>query len=112
VVGDYYIVVESGSINKWTTLYGHLQKPPSYPLFGIGNTSLNIAIKKGDQIGVLYNFTEASDIPHLHIGIRKGAYDGTGIANMGYVCATDTTYKNNKYNYVSPEINTYYTLYY
>jgi hypothetical protein len=119
IVGDYYVVVESGSTDQWTTVYGHLNKPPSYPLFGIGNTNLTIAIKKGDQIGTLFNFNEDGDVPHLHMGIRKGRYDGTGSANQGYVCEVDkktlkldAVYRSNKYNFVSPESYRYYTPYY
>ncbi len=104
--GDYYVVVESGSTDKWTTLYGHLN-PTS---FGIG-TNLNIQVTKGALIGTLFNYHDFGDIPHLHMGIHKGAYNGTGEANMGYVCP-NTQYQLNKYNFVSPEPFNYYTPFY
>jgi Peptidase family M23 len=120
---DYYVVIESGSTNKWTTLYGHLNKPPSYPSVltpWIDKFNRNLPVKKGDQIGVFFNYNAHGDIPHLHMGIRKGAYDSsTAVSAKGYVCEVspstlkpDATYYSNKYNFVSPEVYRYYTPYY
>lgn len=104
--GDYYVVVESGSSQKWTTLYGHLS--PSTVVLGK-------VLKKGDFIGTLFNYRSYGDIPHLHMGIRNGAYTTTGTTSpstRGFACATDPQYQTNKYNFVSPEQFNYFTLYY
>lgn len=111
-VGDYYVVVESGSSQKWTTLYGHLNPPP-FPTTTNGVTT----IKKGALIGTLFNYRSYGDIPHLHMGIRNGAYmnvafSNSGSSTRGFACATDPQYQANKYNFVSPEQFKYFTLYY
>jgi murein DD-endopeptidase MepM/ murein hydrolase activator NlpD len=112
-VGDYYVVVESGSLNKWTTLYGHLNAPPSY--FGLG-TNLSYPVKKGDFLGTLYNYRDLGDIPHLHLGIRGAPYSNVTASDpnsstRGYACATDSNYQLNKYKFVSPQAYNYYTPY-
>jgi murein DD-endopeptidase MepM/ murein hydrolase activator NlpD len=75
-LGDYHIVVESGNTDKWTTLYGHLN-----PTADRG-TALSKPVKKGELIGTLFNYRVGIDIPHLHMGIHKGAYVATGNASM------------------------------
>lgn len=103
---DYYVVVESGSSQKWTTLYGHLNSP---------SVGVSKIIKKGDLVGTLFNYISDGDIPHLHMGIRNGAYTTTGATSdstRGFACATDPQYQANKYNFVSPEQFKYFTLYY
>lgn len=72
-IGDSYVVVESGSTDKWTTLYGHLNAPS----VGLGAT-----ITKGMLVGTLYNYRELGDIPHLHLGIRKGVYMDVPAGNV------------------------------
>jgi murein DD-endopeptidase MepM/ murein hydrolase activator NlpD len=110
-VGDYYVVVESGSSQKWTTLYGHLNSPP-FPSTTNGTTT----IKKGALIGNLFNYRSYGDIPHLHMGIRNGAYmnvafSNSGSSTRGFACSTDPQYQLNKYNFVSPEQFQYFTKY-
>lgn len=99
-IGDAYVVVESGSTDKWTATYGHLV----YRSVVIGT-----AIKKGDTIGTLFKFTYAGDVPHLHLGIHKGKYDGTSAAVRGFACPADPTYVTMKYGFVSPELLRYQT---
>jgi hypothetical protein len=106
-VGDYHVVVESGSgTQKWTTLYGHLNPT------GYNGTALSKPVKKGELIGTLFNYHVGIDIPHLHMGIHKGAYIYPGNTSMGYVCESDSVYQTNKYNFVAPEQFNYFTLYY
>lgn len=116
-VGDYYVVVESGVNEKWTTLYGHLNKPLAWPLFGIGNLDMNKPIKKGELIGTIFDFRTGGDIPHLHLGIRLSEYVNVGSAHKdsstrGYACLEDANYQLNKYKFRSPETLRYYTQYY
>lgn len=111
-LGDYYVVVESGNSQKWTTLYGHLNQPP-FPSTTNGATT----IKKGAMIGTLFNFRSYGDIPHLHMGIRNGAYMNVAYSDKnsptrGFACSTDPQYQANKYNFVSPEQFKYFTLFY
>jgi murein DD-endopeptidase MepM/ murein hydrolase activator NlpD len=106
---DYYVVVESGSSQKWTTLYGHLNQP------SFANTiDGKSVVKKGDKIGTLFNYRSDGDIPHLHMGIRNGAYVVVSPSDTtkGFACATDAGYQANKYGFVSPEQFKYFTLYY
>jgi murein DD-endopeptidase MepM/ murein hydrolase activator NlpD len=103
VIGDAYLVVESGSNDRWTTTYGHLVNTPA----AIGKT-----VKKGDLIGRLFNFRYAGDIPHLHLAIHKGRYDSTSSAVKGFACATEAQYKTNFYNFISPETLKYESKYY
>lgn len=75
--GDYHVIIQSGSKEPWTALYGHL--------------SSKTEVKKGDvvvpgqKIGYLFNFTADNDTPHLHFGIRKGKYVA-GSSSQGFVC--------------------------
>lgn len=102
LIGDAYIVVESGSSDRWTTTYGHL----TYRSVSSGS------VKKGDIIGYLFNFRYAGDVPHLHLAIHKGKYDGTSAAVRGFSCGTDSGYLSNRYGFVSPELMKYETFYY
>lgn len=108
--GDYYVVIQSGKNDPWTTLYGHLNRTSFL------GTKLAIPIKKGNYIGTLFNYRSDGDSPHLHLGIHKGPYNSTasnaGEANKGFACATELGYQKNKYNFVSPEQFKYYTSYY
>jgi murein DD-endopeptidase MepM/ murein hydrolase activator NlpD len=104
--GDQYVVMESGSSQKWTTLYGHLNTP---------NVSVGTKIIKGAFLATLFNYRDLGDIPHLHMGIRNGAYtttSGTSDSTRGFACASDPTYQLNKYKFVSPEVYKYLTPYY
>lgn len=109
---DYYVVVESGSTDKWTTLYGHLNKP----LFNIGKT-LSYPVKKGDIIGTLFDYRVSGDIPHLHLGIRLGPYvnvsvDDPNSSTRGYACAENANYQANQFMFISSEQLKYFTYYY
>ena len=104
-VGDKYVVVESGSTDKWTTVYGHLKNIP-YADTKNGKT----VIKKGALIGYVYPYRSLGDIPHLHLGIRKGAYAGKSIdeSTFGFIpCGS-----NDSYNFINPESLYFYTNYY
>jgi murein DD-endopeptidase MepM/ murein hydrolase activator NlpD len=103
ILGDGYVVVESGSSNKWTATYGHLV----YKSYTIGQF-----VKKGDPIGTLFNFTYAGDVPHLHLSIHKGLYDGTNTSVRGFACKTDPKYVLNRYDFISPEPMKFETYYY
>lgn len=116
-VGDYFLVVESGNNEKWTTLYGHLEKPPAWPLLGIGNLDMNVSIKKGDLIGTLFNYRESGDIPHLHLGIRLSPYANVLFSHKdsstrGYACLENPDYQLNKFKFTSPEQLRFLTNYY
>lgn len=104
IIGDTYILVESGSKNRWTTTYGHLTS-----ILPIGTK-----VYRGKPIigAALFNFNYEGDIPHIHLAIHKGAYNNTGAAVMGFSCSTEAQYKSNKYNFISPESLKYNSTYY
>lgn len=107
-VGDHFVVVESGSNDRWTTLYGHLNTP-AFAQTKEGTTK----VKKGDLIGTLFNYRENGDVPHLHLGIRLDKYDSSGGINAstrGYACQ-DLINANSNYKFTSPEVLRYITNY-
>ena len=107
-LGDYYVVVESGNNEKWTTLYGHLNN--------LGSTMpVGKIIKKGDPIGTLFNFREGGDVPHLHLGIRLSEYVDVPYTDVrsstrGFACQANVS-ANNNYKFTSPEALRYITNY-
>ncbi|MES2300033.1 MAG: M23 family metallopeptidase [Pseudomonadota bacterium] len=101
-VNDWYVLVESGSKEKWTALYGHLNNP-SLP----HGLNLNVAIKKGDLIGTIYDYHYSGDIPHLHLGIHKGPADAQGV--QGFKCASDKDFATVKAAFMAPESLKYET---
>lgn len=107
IVGDTFVVVESGSKGKlWTTTYGHLEINKNIP-WGVGTTK----ISKGDLVGYLYNFTYAGDAPHLHLGVRKGEFV-SGVSTRGFECKEASSFKSDFAPFVSPESLKYETGYY
>lgn len=105
---DRYLVVQSGSLQLWTTLYGHLNIP---------NVSVGTFVTKGALIGTLFNYTADGDIPHLHLGIRTSPYTNVSASDpnsstRGFACPTQSNYQLNKYKFTSPEVLKYYTYYY
>lgn len=107
-IGDYYVVVESGYNEKWTTLYGHLN--PS-------TVALSKVVRKGDLIGTLYNYQEGGDIPHLHLGIRLSPYANVLSSNKdsstrGFACLENPEYQLNKFKFTSPDQLRFLTNYY
>lgn len=100
--GDWHVIIQSGSSkDPWTALYGHL--------------STNVKVKKGDtvqagqQIGSLFNYKDYSDKPHLHFGIRKGAYKSS-TSSQGFICPkANGTFDN--LDFRGPELLYYSTSY-
>lgn len=83
--GDYHVIIVSGTstdkkgnlTDPWTALYGHLSSKVL--------VSRDSKVRAGQQIGTLFNYTDDTDKPHLHFGIRKGDYVSK-ISSQGFVC--------------------------